>query len=408
MTGKNIFVKNVLLLNGNEDCVFKRMYGEDEVDSKQLADFLSTVNSFAATMFNEQISTLEFESTKIFIKKLSNKTQGSENEEDSGGTFQNAAHVPQTAGYALIFQSPRDVNELIVKTLIKTVEKLLIFFSGPVKNWTPSTLKVENCQNLLDSVFVSAKTDFYWLIAGHPQIVSDGNLSWRVARSLISAEEGSGHIVAENGVMLVLGSRVFHTRMASEDTQMILHIIRTRPLEPGEQRSMPVFSTSVGAWKSLCLAHINQFIAAFFTNISATGADVGHALHTLTDALASCPASLPVEEPPLLLRHFAGRDVLVLIFHNTRTGAVYSPQLRPGPSVEKMQIQKAFWWFFTQVSQLQSSEFNQVRLEKDLYKFVATTFPQGLTLYLMFSNESTDLDKAANEVFNRVAIRLGE
>ncbi|KAJ1562613.1 hypothetical protein HK096_006973 [Nowakowskiella sp. JEL0078] len=52
------------------------------------------------------------------------------------------------------------------------------------------------------------------------------------------------------------------------------------------------------------------------------------------------------QEPPVLLRQFARRETLAMLYHNIKTGCTIFPQLRPGPEVQQNEILQSFWGFF--------------------------------------------------------------
>ncbi len=70
-----------------------------------------------------------------------------------------------------------------------------------------------------------------------------------------------------------------------------------------------------------------------------------------------------------MLRLFAKRETLAMLYHNTKSGQTLFPQLRPGPEVQQKEILDSFWSFFS--SSLQISGLNQFSICKDQYRFYA-------------------------------------
>lgn len=73
------------------------------------------------------------------------------------------------------------------------------------------------------------------------------------------------------------------------------------------------------------------------------------------------------QEPPVLLRLFAKRETLAMLYHNIKTGQTIFPLLRPGPDIQQKEIMDSFWSFFS--SNLQVPGLNQFSLCKDQYRF---------------------------------------
>ena len=74
---------------------------------------------------------------------------------------------------------------------------------------------------------------------------------------------------------------------------------------------------------------------------------------------------IPTEEPPVLLRLFAKRETLVMLYHNIKTGVTIFPQLRPGPEIQQREILETFWTFFS----LQVSGLHSFCASRDQYRF---------------------------------------
>ncbi len=100
----------------------------------------------------------------------------------------------------------------------------------------------------------------------------------------------------------------------------------------------------------------------------------------------------------MLLRLFAKRETLALLYTNLKTGNTIFPALRPGPDVQQKEILGAFWGFYSDASSSMAipgvTEFS---LARDSYRFYARyidmlTFfrTDGIhRLYLLLANEAT-------------------
>ena len=57
---------------------------------------------------------------------------------------------------------------------------------------------------------------------------------------------------------------------------------------------------------------------------------------------------IPTEEPPILMRMFAKRETLAMLYFNSKTGISVFPQLRPGPEAQQAELLDTFWLLFAE------------------------------------------------------------
>ncbi|RKO92006.1 hypothetical protein BDK51DRAFT_26666 [Blyttiomyces helicus] len=88
---------------------------------------------------------------------------------------------------------------------------------------------------------------------------------------------------------------------------------------------------------------------------------------------------IPTEEPPVLLRLFAKRETLAMLYHNIKTGCTIFPQLRPGPDVQQKEIMASFWTLFSEAtkSAADGSDVAAIQRSEGVHK-----------LYILLATES--------------------
>ncbi|TPX72662.1 hypothetical protein SpCBS45565_g00056 [Spizellomyces sp. 'palustris'] len=100
-------------------------------------------------------------------------------------------------------------------------------------------------------------------------------------------------------------------------------------------------------------------------------------------------------EPPVLLRLFAKRETLAMLYHNIKTGCTIFPQLRPGPDVQQREILSSFWGFFsdarltdrTSSASLRVPGVTEFSITRDQYRFYARS--EGVhKLYILMATDS--------------------
>jgi hypothetical protein len=75
-----------------------------------------------------------------------------------------------------------------------------------------------------------------------------------------------------------------------------------------------------------------------------------------------------LKDPPVLLRLFAKRETLALVYHNLKTGQVLSPQLRACPENQQRDILDTFWKCFAGQGSPGMAEYS---ITRGLYRFYA-------------------------------------
>jgi len=126
----------------------------------------------------------------------------------------------------------------------------------------------------------------------------------------------------------------------------ILHYYKSRPLGSQVMRYVPVYTQD--SWNNLYFVKMQNFVFVFKTFIDKTYNLYKYRVEEFRISLIQSRLDIPIEEPPVLLRMFAKRDVFALLYVNIKTGNTIFPQIRPGPEIQQKEIINIFWDFYYQ------------------------------------------------------------
>ncbi|KAH6572843.1 hypothetical protein BASA60_006405, partial [Batrachochytrium salamandrivorans] len=217
-------------------------------------------------------------------------------------------------------------------------------------------------------------------------------------QAYLEGQEG----VCSNGTMLVLGNSVLHSRMSLIDTRMILQYHRMRGVGLTSARFTPIYAS--GSWRNLYAVRVNSFVLFVTTFIGTPYSLIEKKIDEFQTTLIQSRLEIPIEEPSVLLRLYAKRETLAMLYTNSKTGATLFPELRPGPDIQHKELMEAFWGFFSNASTaLCIPGVTEFSICRDLYRFYAKC--EGIhKLYVLFSSETsfTDAPVLASDILKNV------
>lgn len=122
----------------------------------------------------------------------------------------------------------------------------------------------------------------------------------------------------------------------------------------------------------------------------------------------------------MLLRLFAKRETLAMLYHNIKTEVTIFPNLRPGPESQHQDILNEFWgfysdarWFLLTSAKLSLPGITEFSIIKDSYRFYAKFFlltrSEGIhRIYLLLANESltTGPTQVASEILRNLRSQI--
>eukprot|EP01137_Pigoraptor_chileana_P000237 Opistho-2@36072 len=352
-------MRDFFVLHKSGECVYARNFDGDILDQNLVTGFFSSISTFTQALARQQLREVILENSKFVYRELFD--------------------------YVLVARCDLEEAKSLVHSQLKDVQSLLELFFGPAENWTSEVLALDGVDDLIDRLFRRCKEEPSAVVLGFDQIYLDHPTRERLDVLLASLEDSE--VISGSATMLVLDSAVLHSRMPLIETRMIMHYIKTRPLGNMTLRFAPVHSS--GRWFGLYLVQMQPYVLVLLTNLQTMYHELAPSILSFETSLVESNLNLPVEESPLLLRHFATRDTVAFVYHNIRTGVTVAPELRPGPDVEKKLTLRAFWRCFADASPLLAEGgITDFGLTRDGYRFIARL--DGIhEMYVLYPSKPT-------------------
>ncbi|KAJ3050026.1 hypothetical protein HK097_008992 [Rhizophlyctis rosea] len=258
------------------------------------------------------------------------------------------------------------------------------FLFGSHEYWDEDFFDLKGAQDIVSMYFARATQDPSTVVGGVSQIFLDPDITERLDKLLAFLESQEG--VCGNGTMLILGDSALYSRFNLHDTRMILQYTKARPLLHNTVRFTPVYCS--GAWHNLYMIRIQSYVLIMMAYIDKPFAKMQKKVEEFRISFVQSRLEIPTEEPPVLLRLFAKRETLAMLYHNIKTGNTIFPQLRPGPEVQQREILSSFWAFFSDASAaLRIPGVTEYSVSRDQYRFYARS--EGVhKLYMLLATAS--------------------
>ncbi|KAI8897677.1 hypothetical protein BC833DRAFT_592690 [Globomyces pollinis-pini] len=372
--------KNFFLIHRSGKTLYSKNFYGDKLDSSFIVVFASSVANFCKTLLKEEVREVTSVYGKIFIKEI--------------GEFLLLCHTDVQAGSG------------IVQIIIKDLTELLEMIFGPEQYWDAEgrVFDVNGIHDLLSSMFSKNVYDPYVVTSGVNQCFVSSDITDQLDRLMGSLE--SQQCICGNGTMITVGNSVIHSRMSLHETRKILQYQTARPMGSAHVRFTPIFCN--GAWHSLYTLRIQTFTLSILCFMEVPFSLIQSSVNLFESSLIQSRLEIPTEESPVLLRLFAKRETLCLLYHNIKTGNTLFPTLRPGPELQQQEILKEFWTSFAEASiHLKSPGVKEFSIVRDSYRFFAKS--EGIhKIYLLLANESisTDGNQIAMDVLRSVRQHL--
>ena len=177
---------------------------------------------------------------------------------------------------------------------------------------------------------------------------------------------------------------------------------KSRPLGAVNTRYTPIYRN--GSWNNLYMVQLHSFVLFVACFIDKPLTLVQPSVDSFATSLMHSKLEIPNEEPPVLLRTFAKRETLAMLYHNVKTGTTLFPNLRAGAEVQQRELLDVFWGFFSDANTaLRIPGVAEYSIVKDGYRFYAKSETVH-KLYLLLGNESLAESPAviANEVLKNI------
>ncbi|KAJ3245375.1 hypothetical protein HDU78_009475 [Chytriomyces hyalinus] len=332
------------------------------LDPSLVLGFSSSVSNFSLTLLGEEIKEVISSKGRIIYKEY--------------GDFMFVAHSDLQAG------------STAVQAVLRDVGAMFEFLFGSYEYWDEDFFDLKGAQDIISMYFGKITQDPSMVVGGINQIHLDAHIIERIDRLISFLESQDG--VCGNGTMLMLGDSCLFSRFDLAETRKILQYNKARPLGASTVRYTPVFCNN--AWHNLYMVRINNYILAVLTFIDKSYDSIVRKIDEFRISFVQSRLEIPIEEPPILLRLFAKRETLAMLYHNIQTGHTIFPQLRPGPDVQQKEILNTFWAFFYNASStLKIPGVAEFSITRDQYRFYARL--DGVhKLYILFATDAVSSD----------------
>ncbi|KAJ3194590.1 hypothetical protein HK101_002347 [Irineochytrium annulatum] len=301
---------------------FSRNFQGDALDPSLVVGFSSSVSNFCKTLLGEDIREVVSQKGKIIYKEFGD--------------------------FIMVVHSELQSSTVPVQALLRDVGAMCEFLFGSHDYWDDDLFDLKGaqvqksplyepqsdvpCQNSKDIVsmyFLKVANDPGMVCGGLTQIFLESDIQERLDKLVAFIESQEG--VCGNGTLLLLGDSVLYSRFGMQETRMILQYAKARPLGACTVRYSPVYVNS--AWQNLYMIRMQSYVLVVLAFIDKPYEQLARKVEEF-------------REPPILLRLFAKRETLAMLYHNIKTGSTIFPQLRPGPDVQQREIMSSFWGFF--------------------------------------------------------------
>ncbi|KAI8907174.1 hypothetical protein EDD86DRAFT_208924 [Gorgonomyces haynaldii] len=368
-----MFFKNLFIVHKQGKICFSKNFAGEPLDQALLLGFSSSISNFCKQLLGEDVKELNADGGRIVFKNI--------------GSFIFVCHCD------LRLQSS------IVQSILTDLTLLMELLFGSCEQWDGDLFDVNGAQDILLSYFKGSFEPSV-LTGGVKQISLDLSISERLDKLLGSLESQDG--ICGNGTLLLLGNSVLHSRMSLSDTRQLLQYYKCRPLGSVITRFTPIYRN--GSWSNLYIIQMHKCVLMVTSYIEKPLEQIQPAIHGFSASLMHSKLDIPLEEPPSLLRTYAKRETLAMLYHNMRTGITVFPQLRAGPESQQRELIEIFWSLYSEVSAaMRVPGVTEFSIVKDSYRFYCKSETVH-KLYLLLGNESLTEHPSviANDVLKHV------
>ncbi|KXS20876.1 hypothetical protein M427DRAFT_93983, partial [Gonapodya prolifera JEL478] len=334
-------LQSFFIIHKSGICYFSKNLQGDTLDEGLTVGFASSVSDFTQTLVGEDVRELISTKSRFTFKEY--------------GDF--------------VFVAYNDLldSSFLVQATLGDICGICEFLFGSYEFWDEDTFNLSGAQDII-SFYFSKVMEPTVAVGGVNQVHLGMNQQTfdRLDKLLAYFESQDG--ICGNGTMLVIGESVLYSRMALSETRMVMQFIRARPLDGSSVRHTPIFLN--GSWHAMYTIRIQNYLLVVKARLDATFTSIQKRVEELRASLIQSRLEIPTEEPPILLRLYAKRETLAMLYHNIKTGHVIFPQLRPAPEVQQREILNSFWAFFGDASAaMRIPGMTEFSLHRDQYRF---------------------------------------
>ncbi|ORY37531.1 hypothetical protein LY90DRAFT_672795 [Neocallimastix californiae] len=366
-------MENFYVINKAGKILLSKNITGKKLDENLLLGFSSSTSNFCQSLFSEGIREIITSESKILFREVEN--------------------------YIFVLHSSLNIGSHVLKTIIKDIVGLCEFIFGKPSEWNDSFTDFKGIQDILcNQMFELNPTT---IVKGIKKVSIEDNVQDRIDKLLAVFENQDG--ICSNSTLILLGESILYSRFSLHESRMILHYYKSRPLGSQVMRYVPVYTQD--SWNNLYFVKMQNFVFVFKTFIDKTYNLFKYRVEEFRISLIQSRLDIPIEEPPVLLRMFAKRDVFALLYVNIKTGNTIFPQIRPGPEIQQKEIINIFWDFYYQTcSLIKIPGVNEISINKDQYRFYAKT-ENVHRIFILFSSEfikPENIISTTNEILRNI------
>ncbi|KAJ3410574.1 hypothetical protein HDV05_003642 [Chytridiales sp. JEL 0842] len=351
-------IQNFFVLHKSGRTYFSRNFQGEALDESLVVGFSSSVSNFCRTLLGEDIKEVVSAKGRIIYKEYGD--------------------------FVFVAQSDLQTGSTAIQAILKDVGSMCEFLFGSHEFWDEDFFDLRGAQDIISMYFMKVSQDPSIVVGGVSQIFLEPDIHERLDKLVAFLESQEG--VCGNGTMLILGDSVLYSRFDLHETRMILQFHKARPLGSNSIRYTPVYCNK--SWHNLYMIRLQSYVLVLLTFIDKPFEPLQKKIDEFRISFVQSRLEIPIEEPPILLRLFAKRETLAMLYHNIKTGCTIFPQLRPGPEVQQKEILSTFWNFFCEGStSLKTPGVTEFSTCRDQYRFYARS--EGVhKLYILLATES--------------------
>lgn len=348
-------MENFYIINKTGKVLLSKNITGKNLDENLLLGFSSSTSNFCQSLFEEGIREVITSNSKVLFREVEN--------------------------YIFVLHSSLNIGSYVLKTIIKDIIDLCEFIFGKSSEWNDGFTDFKGIQDILcNQMFELNPTT---VVKGIKKISIEENVQERIDKLLSVFENQDG--ICSNSSLIILGDSILHSRFSLNESRMILQYYKSRPLGTQIMKYVPVYIKE--SWCNLYFVKMQNYVFVFKSFIDKPFNIFKQRVEEFRISLIQSRLDIPIEEPPVLLRLFAKREVFALLYVNIKTGNTIFPQLRPGPEIQQREIINIFWNFYYQTcSFIKIPGVNEISINKDQYRFYAKT-ESVHRIFILYSSE---------------------
>ncbi|ORX56061.1 hypothetical protein BCR36DRAFT_346632 [Piromyces finnis] len=366
-------MENFYIINKAGKVLLSKNISGKKLDENLFLGFSSSTSNFCQSLFEENIKEVITSDSKILFREVGN--------------------------YLFVLHSSLNIGSYVLKTIIKDIEELCEFIFGKSSEWNNSFTDFNGIQDILCNQMLELSPTI--IVKGIKKISIEENVQERLDKLLSVFENQDG--ICSNSSLIILGESILHSRFSLHESRMILQYYKARPISTQKFLYIPVYLQE--NWCNLYFVKMQSYIFVFKSFIDKPFSIFKQSVEEFRISLIQSRLDIPIEEPPVLLRLFAKREVFALLYINIKTGNTIFPKLRPGPEIQQREIINIFWNFYHQTcSLIKIPGVNEISITKDQYRFYAKTENMH-RIFILFSSEyikPENIDTATNEILRNI------